>query len=176
MSTKASVTPCKIMTESQTAEDKTAPHRGQTSRSCSPLKPRHKRNSKVFSCTDCSLRKQKVRNYRSAAGFSTDYMQCDRSSPCSNCFVRNKQSACHYKDKSASKDQLLKESTNLSLDDGESFWVINLKSKPIAQVSSFSFAKPNGNNNTTLRIFRKIWNHATDPPFFLPKFSFDNNR
>lgn len=96
-----------------------------------------------------------MRKHRSAAVFSTDYMQCDRSNPWSNCFVRNKQSACHYKDNSASKEQLLEESTNLSLADGGSLWVIKLKSKSIAQVSAFGFAKPNGNNNTT-RSFRKI--------------------
>ncbi|KAH8586120.1 hypothetical protein B0O99DRAFT_529327 [Bisporella sp. PMI_857] len=136
------------------AEDKTAPQRDQTSRPCGSLKPRRRRNRKVFSCTECSRRKQK----------------CDRSFPCSTCIFRNKQSACHYEDESATKQKLLEESTNASSNDGGSFGVIRLEPESIAQVSAFGFAKPNG-NNTTLGIFRKIWGHNLDSCSFLSKFT-----
>jgi hypothetical protein len=65
----------------------------------------------------------------------------------------------------------LEESTNTSSDGGGSFGVIKLQSESIAQVSAFGFAKPNGNNNTTLEIFRKIWSHDTDPRSFISKFT-----
>jgi len=66
---------------------------------------------------------------------------------------------------------LLEESANTSSDDGGSFGIIKLESESIAQVSAFGFAKPNGNNNTTLGIFRKIWSHDKDPHSFLSKFT-----
>ena len=109
--------------------------------------------------------------YRSATVSSINYVKCNRSFPCSNCIVRNKQSACHYENKPAIQQQLLKESANTSSDDEGSFGVIKLGSESIAQVSAFGFAKPNGSNNTTLGIFRKIWSHDADICSSLSKFT-----
>jgi hypothetical protein len=89
--------------------------------------------------------------------------QCDRAFPCSNCVARNKQSVCHYENESARKQQLLEESANASADDAGAFRVMKLESDPAAQVSAFGYAKSNGNNNTTLGIFKKIENHDAEP-------------
>ncbi|KAH8667940.1 hypothetical protein BGZ60DRAFT_528284 [Tricladium varicosporioides] len=138
-----------VITESKMAEDKPSPQKEQIPRPCGTLKPRRKRKRKIFSCTECSRRKQK----------------CDRSFPCSNCIIRNKQLACHYKNESVTGQQLLEEGK------GESLEAIKLESESIAQVSAFGFAKPNGNNNTTLGIFEKIWSHNTDPHSLISKFT-----
>ncbi|KAK0127181.1 hypothetical protein ONS96_006733 [Cadophora gregata f. sp. sojae] len=103
-------------------------------------KPPRKRKRIVISCTECHRRKQK----------------CDRQSPCSNCIARNKQSLCQYENESARKQQLLEESTNGSSENGGVFNVIKQESETAAQVSAFGYAKSNGNNNTTLGIFKKL--------------------
>jgi hypothetical protein len=67
---------------------------------------------------------------------------------------------------------LLEESANTSSDDGTGpFGVIKLESDSAAQVSAFGYAKSNGNNNTTLGIFRKIENHDADPTSVMSKYT-----
>jgi hypothetical protein len=68
---------------------------------------------------------------------------------------------------------LLEESANTSSDDGTTgpFGVIRLESDSAAQVSAFGYAKSNGNNNTTLGIFRKIENHDADPTSTVSKYT-----
>jgi hypothetical protein len=87
--------------------------------------------------------------------------------------ARNKQSVCHYENESARKQQLLEESATTSSDDGGtgSFGVMKLESDSAAQVSAFGYAKSNGNNNTTLGIFRKIENHDLDPSSMVSKYT-----
>ncbi|KAH8766563.1 hypothetical protein BGZ57DRAFT_856992 [Hyaloscypha finlandica] len=119
----------------------------QSPRSISPLKAPRKRKRIVISCTECHRRKQK----------------CDRASPCSNCVVRNKQSLCHYENESARKQQLLEESIDRSTEDGGVYSVIKpAESNTAAQFSAFGYAKSNGNNNTTLGIFKKIEDNDTN--------------
>jgi hypothetical protein len=92
-------------------------------------------------------------------------VKCDRASPCSNCVARNKQSLCHYENESARKAQLLEESNAASSDDGGAFGVIKpAESDEAAQVTAFGYAKSNGNNNTTLGIFKKLETHDADSP------------
>lgn len=88
--------------------------------------------------------------------------QCDRAFPCSNCVARNKQSLCQYENESARKQQLLEERTNASSDDSILNSIKPAESETAAQVSAFGYAKSNGNNNTTLGIFKKIENHDAD--------------
>ncbi|RDL35460.1 Zn2 DNA-binding protein [Venustampulla echinocandica] len=118
----------------------------------SPLKPPRKRKRIVISCTECHRRKQK----------------CDRSSPCSNCIARNKQSLCHYENESARKQQLLEEKNTAAATSlhGGAFSVIrpndpdrDADTDTAAQVTAFGYAKSNGNINTTLGIFKKIEKH-----------------
>ncbi|KAG0648747.1 Multidrug resistance regulator 1 [Hyphodiscus hymeniophilus] len=138
-------------------EVKAEPEAKRVSRPRSPLKPPRKRKRIVISCTECHRRKQK----------------CDRSFPCANCVARNKQSSCHYENESARKAQLLEESANGSSDDGATgpLGVIRLESESAAQVSAFGYAKSNGNNNTTLGIFRKIENYDADPTSMVSKYT-----
>ena len=90
-------------------------------------------------------------------------LQCDRASPCSNCVARNKQSLCHYENESARKQQLLEESVNRSAEEGGVYSVIKpAESNTAAQFSAFGYAKSNGNNNTTLGIFKKIEDNETN--------------
>ncbi|KAH7412713.1 hypothetical protein BKA64DRAFT_567032 [Cadophora sp. MPI-SDFR-AT-0126] len=110
----------------------------------SPSKPPRKRKRIIISCTECHRRKQK----------------CDRQSPCSNCIARNKQSLCQYENEAARKQQLLEESANgnESSENGGISNVVKQESETAAQVSAFGYAKSNGNNNTTLGIFKKLEN------------------
>jgi hypothetical protein len=90
-------------------------------------------------------------------------LQCDRASPCSNCVARNKQSLCRYGNESARKQQLLEESVNRSAEEGGVYSVIKpAESNTAAQFSAFGYAKSNGNNNTTLGIFKKIEDNDTN--------------
>lgn len=123
------------------------------SQDSSPAKPTRKRKRIVISCTECHRRKQK----------------CDRAFPCSNCVARNKESVCHYENESARKQQLLEEKTNGSSQEDRAYGGIKLESDSAAQVSAFGYAKSNGNNNTTLGIFKKIESHEADLDGVLPQ-------
>lgn len=107
------------------------------------------------------------KGYLASAKSSTvaDHYQCDRASPCSNCVARNKQSLCQYENESARKQQLLEESANRSAEDGGIYSVIKPAESDSAaqQMSAFGYAKSNGNNNTTLGIFKKIEDYDADP-------------
>ncbi|KAK2629222.1 hypothetical protein QTJ16_000042 [Diplocarpon rosae] len=110
-----------------------------------------KRKRIVISCTECHRRKQK----------------CDRQSPCSNCVARSKQSLCQYENESLRKQQLLEESSaHRDALFGSS--PNKIESETAAQVSAFGYAKSNGNNNTTLGIFKKIENLDSDPTSRIP--------
>lgn len=121
-------------------------------RPVSPLKAPRKRKRIVISCTECHRRKQK----------------CDRAFPCSNCVARNKQSLCRYENESARKQQLLEESRNAPSHDGLSYDTKPIESETVAQVHAFGYAKSNGNNNTTLGIFKKIENHESGTSSLIP--------
>ncbi|CZR65968.1 uncharacterized protein PAC_15868 [Phialocephala subalpina] len=124
-------------------------------RPTSPVKPPRKRKRIVISCTECHRRKQK----------------CDRASPCSNCVARNKQSLCQYENESARKAQLAEEGAAASSDDGGPFGVIKpAESDEAAQVTAFGYAKSNGNNNTTLGIFKKLETHDAQSPSLTAPF------
>lgn len=60
------------------------------------------------------------------------------------------------------------EESNGSSEDGGVFSVIKQESETAQQVSAFGYAKSNGNNNTTLGIFKKIENLDADPSSRIP--------
>ncbi|TVY50341.1 Multidrug resistance regulator 1 [Lachnellula cervina] len=125
------------------------PNLEQASRSTSPPKPPRKRKRIVISCTECHRRKQK----------------CDRESPCSNCIARNKNNICHYENESARKQQLLEDSVSTAAVNGGAFSVIKPNAADtVAQVTGFGYNKSNGNNNTTLGIFKKLQDHDAQTP------------
>jgi len=95
--------------------------------------------------------------------------QCDRAFPCSNCIARKKQSACHYENESARKQQLLEEGASTSTDDGGAFSTMKLEGDSAAQVTSFGYASNNSNSNTTLGLFRRIEDHDADTPSVISK-------
>jgi len=73
--------------------------------------------------------------------------------------TRNKQSSCHYENESARKQQLFEEGGNVNTypDDGGPFNAMKLGNDSAAQVTAaFGYAKLNGDNNTTLGIFKRI--------------------
>ncbi|TVY33541.1 hypothetical protein LSUB1_G006541 [Lachnellula subtilissima] len=85
---------------------------------------------------------------------------CDRESPCSNCIARNKDSLCQYENESARKQQLLEDSASTAAVNGGAFSVIKPNAADsVAQVTGFGYNKSNGNNNTTLGIFKKLQDH-----------------
>ncbi|TVY75611.1 Multidrug resistance regulator [Lachnellula suecica] len=127
-------------------------------RSTSPIKPPRKRKRIVISCTECHRRKQK----------------CDRESPCSNCVARNKHSLCHYENESARKQQLLEDSASTASVNGGAFSVIKPNEvDQVAQFTAFGYNKSNGNNNTTLGLFKKIQTQDADPSGQMPRIQAD---
>jgi Fungal specific transcription factor domain len=131
-------------------------------RPTSPLKTPRKRKRIVISCTECHRRKQKVDLPPRSAKAAYNY-QCDRESPCSNCVARNKHNLCHYENESARKQQLLEDSASTASVNGGAFSVIKPnEADSVAQVTAFGYNKSNGNNNTTLGIFKKLQDHDAE--------------
>jgi len=96
--------------------------------------------------------------------------QCDRESPCSNCIARNKQGLCHYENESARKQQLLEDNATTASVNGGAFSVIKPnEADSLSQVTAFGYNKSNGNNNTTLGIFKKIQTHDAETSGQTPK-------
>jgi hypothetical protein len=58
----------------------------------------------------------------------------------------------------------LEESADASANDGGPFGVLKLEADSAAQVSSFGYARANGNNNTTLGIFQRIEDYDSGSP------------